>query len=488
MIEVQALGYRYPNASTPALHNISLSIAAGEFVLLAGPSGSGKSTLLRALNGLVPHFTGGKISGQVRVHGIDPIREGPARMSRVVGMVFQEPESQFVVDVVEDEIAFAMENAGVPREEMRRRIDSVLQQLEITHLRRRAIALLSGGEQQRVAIASALVMQPRVLVLDEPTSQLDDDSAHDVLEAVAKLNREQGLTLVLSEHRLERVQPFAQRVIELEQGRLVEASSLSRHASYVMRDASNLISHEGSRMTDDALRITSLHAGYGDCPVLHGVGMEVRAGEVVALMGRNGAGKSTLLKAIVGLIETKHGEIEVAGRSIASPDPRTKVFGTRTEDRGGRDTADICRDVAYLPQNPNALLFADSVADELAITRRNHGLPALTVDEANTLLAALGMAQYAGAYPRDLSVGERQRAALGAVTAAQPKLLLLDEPTRGLDAESKRKLAEVLRGFAAKGAGVLLVTHDRHLIDLCADRVLHLADGVISSTPNSTST
>lgn len=469
MIEVQALGYRYPNASTPALHNISLSIAEGEFVLLAGPSGSGKSTLLRALNGLVPHFTGGKISGQVRVHGMDPIREGPARMSRVVGMVFQEPESQFVVDVVEDEIAFAMENAGMPREEMRRRIEAVLQQLEITHLRRRNIALLSGGEQQRVAIASALVMQPQVLALDEPTSQLDDDSAHDVLEAVAKLNREHGLTLVLSEHRLERVQPFAQRVIELEQGRLVEASSLIRHASSVKRDASNLISHDGLRMTDDALRITSLHAGYGDCPVLHGVSMDVRAGEVVALMGRNGAGKSTLLKAIVGLIETKRGEIEVAGRSIA-----------------GCDTADICRDVAYLPQNPNALLFADSVADELAITRRNHGLPALTMDEANTSLAALGMAQYAGAYPRDLSVGERQRAALGAVTAAQPKLLLLDEPTRGLDAESKMKLAEVLCGFSAKGAGVLLVTHDKHLIDLCADRVMHLRDGVIATTSTST--
>jgi energy-coupling factor transport system ATP-binding protein len=455
MIDIHALAYRYPGASTPALHNISLSIAEGEFVLLAGPSGSGKSTLLRVLNGLVPHFTGGKISGHARVAGLDPIREGPARMSRFVGMVFQEPESQFVVDVVEDEIAFAMENAGVPRDEMRWRIDTVLQQLEIAHLRTRNIALLSGGEQQRVAIASALVMQPKVLVLDEPTSQLDDDSAHDVLQAVAKLNREHGLTIVLSEHRLERVTPFVQRTVALQRGELIEVSNVKRDASSVMRQSSIALTH-------DVLRVTALHAGYGDCMVLHGVNIQVRAGEVVALMGRNGAGKSTLLKAIVGLIAVQRGKIEVAGRSIH-----------------GRDTADICRDAAYLPQNPNALLFADTVADEIAITRRNHGLPALTMGEKLAALAALGMAQYAGSYPRDLSVGERQRAALGAVTAAQPKLLLLDEPTRGLDAASKVKLADVLRGFAAKGAGVLLVTHDHHLIDLCADRVLHLQVGII---------
>jgi energy-coupling factor transport system ATP-binding protein len=460
MIEINALGYTYPGARTPALHHVSLSIRAGEFVLLAGASGSGKSTLLRALNGLVPHFTGGRISGQVCVASLDPVREGPSRMSAVVGMVFQEPESQFVVDIVEDEIAFAMENAGVPRAEMHRRIDTVLQQLEITHLRRRNIAMLSGGEQQRVAIASALVMQPRLLVLDEPTSQLDDDSAHGVLDAVAKLNRDQGLTVVLSEHRLERVMPFAQRVIEMAEGRIAE-----RDASNVMRHAS--IENRKSKIENsfDVLRITNLHAGYGDCMVLHGATMQVNAGEVVALMGRNGAGKSTLLKAVVGLVESKRGEIEVAGRSIA-----------------GRDTADICRDAAYLPQNPNLLLFADTVADELAITRSNHKLPALTKNEAYEALAALGMAQYAGAYPRDLSVGERQRAALGAVTAAQPKLLLLDEPTRGLDAGSKIKLAEVLRRFAERGAGVLLVTHDRHLIDLCANRVLELSDGMIAST------
>ncbi len=461
IIQVQALTYAYPHVKAPALRDISLAVGKGEFVLLAGPSGSGKSTLLRALNGLVPHFTGGRISGQIRVAGLDPIREGPARMSRVVGMMFQEPESQFVVDVVEDEIAFAMENAGVPRDEMRRRIDAVLRQLEIEHLRRRTIALLSGGEQQRVAIASALVMQPQVLVLDEPTSQLDDDSAREVLNVIARLNRERGLTIVLSEHRLERVAPFVGRMVMMSEGAIVECE-----VSSVLRQSNGSPAQDDSAGSGQAeLRVTNVHAGYGDCMVLHGANMQVRAGEVVALMGRNGAGKSTLLKAIVGLLAVKRGEIEVAGRSIA-----------------GRDTADICREVAYLPQNPNALLFADTVADELAITRRNHGLPALAAAEARAALTALGMAQYAGNYPRDLSVGERQRAALGAVTAAQPKLLLLDEPTRGLDGDSKAKLASVLRGFVTRGAGALLVTHDHHLIDLCADRALLLRDGAISST------
>jgi energy-coupling factor transport system ATP-binding protein len=470
LIGITSLTYTYPGAAQPALRDVTLTVNAGEVVLLTGPSGSGKSTLLRALNGLVPHFSGGRIGGSVRVNGHDPVHEGPAQMSRAVGMVFQDPESQFVVDQVEDEIAFALENAALPRDEMRRRVDAVLHQLEIEHLRQRVISTLSGGEQQRAAIASALALQPQVLVLDEPTSQLDDESAEDVLNAVAKLNREHGLTVVISEHRLERVLPFAGRVVRLEGGQFVGSlptigggEQLANHWGWsaVSRKPIRPKPHT-PHPTSQRLRIANLHAGYGARDVLRGASLDVHAGEIVALMGRNGSGKSTLLKTVVGLVPMKAGHIEVAGRSIA-----------------GRDTAYICRDVAYLPQNPNALLFADTVADELNITRRNHALAALSPTQASDMLTSLGIAQYAGAYPRDLSVGERQRAALGAVAAAQPALLLLDEPTRGLDAESKHKLAELLRRFADDGAGILLVTHDHTLVELCGDRIVVLDNGLI---------
>ena len=477
MIQFDHLTYRYPGSAEPALRDVSLSINAGEVVLVTGPSGGGKSTLLRALNGLVPHFTGGKISGHVLVAGHDPIKDGPARMSRIVGMVFQEPESQFAVDVVEDEIAFALENSGVPRAEMRARVEAALAQLNIAHLRSRAIHTLSGGEQQRVAIASALVMQPRVLVLDEPTSQLDDDSANDVLEAVAMLNRDLGLTVVISEHRLERVLPFASRAIRLEAGALTDESGRTSHKSRprsrfpkreTERGSREVMSHESpaSHSTNylpiTQLLVTDLHAGYGNTDILRGASLHVHAGEIVALMGRNGSGKTTLLRCIVGLMQPRAGEIAINVRSVL-----------------GRETADIARDVAYLPQNPNALLFADTVTDELNITRKNHALAPFAASDAASMLGQLGIARYADAYPRDLSVGERQRAALGAVVAARPKLLLLDEPTRGLDAESKRKLADVLRGFANDSAGVLLVTHDHMLVAMCADRVVRLVDGEI---------
>ncbi len=457
LIQITSLTYTYPGAAQPALRDVSLSINSSEFVLLTGPSGSGKSTLLRALNGLVPHFTGGRIGGAVRVDGHDPVREGPSRMSRIVGMVFQEPESQFVVDGVEDEIAFALENAGLPRAEMHARVSDALRQLDIEHLRARAIHTLSGGEQQRVAIASALALRPRVLVLDEPTSQLDDESATDVLNAVAKLNRELGLTVVMSEHRLERVLPFAGRVVELAEGEILESREwrVERKTSRVTGHHPHLLSYQ--------LLITNLSAGYATNTVLHNVSLHVRAGEVVALMGRSGSGKTTLLRCIVGLMRPSAGEIEINGRSVL-----------------GRDTADIARDVAYLPQNPNALLFADTVADELHITRNNHALAPFDGAQVEAALGQLGIAQYAAVYPRDLSVGERQRAALGAVVAAQPKLLLLDEPTRGLDAESKYKLAQVLRNFANEGVGVLLVTHDHMLVDMCASWVLKLEDGQIN--------
>ena len=215
MIELRHLTYTYPEAARPVLRDVDLHVAPGAFVLVVGASGAGKSTLLRCLNGLVPHFYGGEMSGYIRVAGRDPVRLGPRGMSASVGFVFQDPESQFVVDTVEAEFAFAMENHALSQATMEQRIQDVLSRLEMGHLRHRRISTLSGGEKQRVALASALTLEPKLLVLDEPTSQLDPQGAERVLLLLARLNRELGLTVILSEHRLERVLPYVNQVISL---------------------------------------------------------------------------------------------------------------------------------------------------------------------------------------------------------------------------------------------------------------------------------
>lgn len=500
MIDFERVTYTYPGQTTPALREVTLHAPGGEFVVVAGASGSGKSTLLRCLNGLVPHFTGGRLEGTVRVLGRDPVAESPQGMSRHVGFVFQDPESQFVLDNVEDEIAFALENAAIPAQEMRVRVEETLDLLGLAPLRDRSLATLSGGEKQRVAIAAALALRPQMLVLDEPTSQLDPRSAEDVLNALVRLNHDLGLNVVLAEHRLERVLGYADRLIYLkddgdvlcdEPRRVLEqveaGPPVVRLARRLGWSPLPLTIKEGLRFSRTASRARAgEHASpsapalstrppffalqdveffYGNQPVLRKVALEVRPGEIVALMGRNGAGKSTLLKSLVGLVKPAKGRVRVG-----------EADATTT------DTATLCRTVAYLPQDPNALLFADTVEDELRITLRNHGY-ALEGDAARgqmqRTLARLRLEEKAAAYPRDLSVGERQRVALAAVTVTEPSALLLDEPTRGLDVEAKQRLAEMVREWRSGGAAVVLVTHDVEFAALLADRVVLMSQGEI---------
>jgi energy-coupling factor transport system ATP-binding protein len=494
MIEIERLTYVYPGASAPALADLTLHIAEGEFALVAGPSGAGKSTLLRCLNGLVPHFSGGVMSGRVAVAGHDAVGEGPQVLSRVVGFVFQDPEAQFVLDRVEDEIAFGLENAAVPTAEMRVRVEEVLQLLDLVPLRDRALDTLSGGERQRVAIAAALALRPRVLVLDEPTSQLDPQSAEDVLSALVRLNRDLGLTIVLAEHRLERVLPYVDRLIYLPVGSDPVFDGPPRQVLQRMELTPPLVTlgkrlgweplpltikegrafaatipipAEPSRPAPPSKRgqrllIRNLHFAYDGVEALRGIDLEMAPGELVALMGRNGSGKTTLLKCVVGLLQPRQGQIALGGRSIL-----------------GDDTADICRSVGYLPQEPDAMLFADTVMGELLVTLRNHGLRDDPPIAPDGLLARLELDGSATAYPRDLSVGQRQRVALGAVTVTRPGLLLLDEPTRGLDYVLKRQLVALLREWQAEGVSVLLVTHDVELVAQAADRVVILSQGEV---------
>ncbi|HHX64529.1 MAG TPA: energy-coupling factor ABC transporter ATP-binding protein [Chloroflexi bacterium] len=501
MIVFDGVTYSYPNADEPVLRGLSLTIEDGEFVLVVGASGSGKSTLLRCLNGLVPHFYGGTVGGSLRVQGRDPVQASPRDMSALVGFVFQDPESQFVVDTVEAELAFAMENHNLPQSLMRKRVEEVLDQLDIAHLRNRRISTLSGGEKQRVAIASVLTLQPQVLVLDEPTSQLDPQAAEEVLTALQKLNDDLGLTVVLSEHRLERVVQYADRVIYMpgegqpplvgapadvladidlapplvQLGKALGWRPLPLTLKEARRHARDLLqsvdaqprknrsdpgaSDRGDTGASPEIVVRDLWHAYNGRPALKGVSLAVRRGEMVAVMGRNGSGKTTLLKHMVGLLQPDRGEVRVRDMDTRRV-PLEEIIGV----------------VGYVPQNPDALLFSDTVADELAFTRRSHGLPA---DDGADLLDSLGLGGCAGRYPRDLSVGERQRVALASILAAEPGIILLDEPTRGVDYVQKQALLRYLEAERARGRTVILSTHDVELAAAAADRVIILGDGEI---------
>jgi energy-coupling factor transport system ATP-binding protein len=504
MIDFRQLTYRYPGPGRPVVQDLTLNIEEGEFVLVMGPSGAGKSTLLRCLNGLVPHFYGGALSGSVAVADRDPVALGPQGMADAVGFVLQDPEAQFVVDKVEDELAFALENQGLDPMLMRKRIEEVLDQLGIAHLRNRSVNTLSGGERQRIAIAAVMTLQPRVLVLDEPTSQLDPQAAEEVLDTLVKLNQDLGLTIMLSEHRLERVVQYVDRILYLsgngrppllDEPRAVLqqidlAPPLVALAKSLHWSPLPLTIKEGRRFarghrlpaTEDdpwegasiasaapstpAITVQDLRFSYNGHPAIRDVTLQVNQGEFVALMGRNGSGKTTLLKQLVGLLKPDRGSVEVRQPS-----------SQRAMDTRNQGIEELIRVIGYVPQNPSALLFSDTVSQELDFTRRGHDLPP---GDYSGLLDTLGLSSLADRYPRDLSVGERQRVALASILVAEPQILLLDEPTRGLDYQQKAALAAFLKSQKKAGRTIIMATHDVELVANCADRVILLSRGQVA--------
>jgi energy-coupling factor transport system ATP-binding protein len=520
MITFEHVTYRYPQPTgsrppVPTLRDLSLHIDEGELVLVVGTSGAGKSTFLRCLNGLIPHFYGGQLSGRVRVARRDPVALGPQGMAHTVGMVFQDPETQFVADQVEDELVFGMENQALPPALMRKRVEEVLDQLTIAHLRGRRLSTLSGGEKQRVAIAAVLTMNPEVLVLDEPTSQLDPQSAEEVLVAIRRLNEDLGLTVILAEHRLERVVQFVDRVLYLpgdgsqallDEPRAVMAAidinpplaalgkargwqplplTVKQARRFVPRDqrslaversvaaeSATLAASDGEKVGQPVaagaplVSVDNVSFSYDGHEALRSVSLALRPGEVVALMGRNGSGKSTLIRLLAGLSKPFRGSVRLAIAQQGSIDTRSAALD------------DIVRVVGYVPQNPGALLFKDTVLEELAFTRQGHKLPPDPAAD-RALLARLGLAEQAERYPRDLSTGQRQRVALAAILVAEPQVLLLDEPTRGLDYAQKEALTAILRELRRQGRAILLATHDVELVARSADRVLLLGEGQV---------
>ncbi|HPH96871.1 MAG TPA: energy-coupling factor transporter ATPase [Anaerolineaceae bacterium] len=493
MIEFNEVTFTYPGQKQPTLDHISFSIPEGAFTLVTGRSGAGKSTLLRCVNGLVPHFSGGRIGGQIFINGLDPVQAGPQVMSDTVGFVFQDIESQFVVGRVEDEIAFSLENAGIPMIEMKHRIDTVVEQLKIGSLRERKVETLSGGEAQIVAIACAMALSPSILVLDEPTSQLDPEAAERLVQILLRLNRENKVTILLAEHRLERIFPYATHMIYVDgcPGRVTSGTpgevmaqaplcppvvSLARRLHWqplplTVEDAKRFahlvttpqktVSNEPVKTLEAFLEIEHLKVNHGRKEILKDISLKINRGEIVVLMGANGTGKTTLLRTIMGIKQPEAGRIILNGRSVEK-----------------MTVAQRARQMAYLPQDPNAMLFADRVQDELMITMRNHQMP-FEWEAAAALLSQLGLSEKIDAYPRDLSTGERQRTALGAVTITHPGGLLLDEPTRGMDYAAKQALGDLLKRWREDNISILLVTHDVEFAAQCADRVMVLGEGTL---------
>ncbi|KND44988.1 ABC transporter ATP-binding protein [Streptomyces stelliscabiei] len=560
MIRFEGVSVTYDGATEPTVRGVDFEVPEGELVLLVGPSGVGKSTVLGAVSGLVPHFTGGTLRGRVTVAGRDTRTHKPRELADVVGTVGQDPLSHFVTDTVEDELAYGMESLGLAPEVMRRRVEETLDLLGLAGLRDRPLATLSGGQQQRVAVGSVLTPHPRVLVLDEPTSALDPPAAEEVLAVLQRLVHDLGTTVLMAEHRLERVIQYADRVALLpapgappvlgtpaevmavspvappvvELGRLAGWSPLpltvrdARRRAGPLRD--RLTAHtpdaprtlerhgdlrgdlhgdlrDGPRSTgtprpaeapappparpsprpssrssprsSSLLRrlldrrpapptapptaepavVAALDVHRGHVHALTRVDLTVTPGETIALMGRNGAGKSTLLAALVGLVEPAAGSVRVGG-----------LVPHRTA------PGDLVRRVGLVPQEPRDLLYTDTVATECAAADRDAGAePGTCRGLVSELLPGVGD----GTHPRDLSEGQRLALALAVVLTARPPLLLLDEPTRGLDYAAKSRLVATLRTLAAAGHAIVLATHDVELAAELAHRVVILADGEI---------
>jgi energy-coupling factor transport system ATP-binding protein len=492
MINFENVTFKYNETEFPILENVNLTIPSGELVLVVGKTGSGKSTFLGLINGLVPNFSGGDFSGDVKVFDRSIKNFQPRDFADLVGVVKQDPRSSFVTDNVEDELAYSMEQLGVPSSTMRRRVEEVLDLLGLNELRGRSLATLSGGQRQRVAIASVLTTNPKVLVLDEPTSALDPSAAEEVLSILQRLVHDLGLTVVLAEHRLERVVQYADRVIVIDQDAEVYADrpvnvfatsqiappvvELGRNVGWnpvplTVRDARRFADELRVRLekskprnrnnpaTKKVVEIENLSFNYPNVRALRNINLELSDGEIVCLMGRNGSGKSTLLSQIVGLLSPTSGLVQ--------------VLSTKSSELSG---IDLIKKVGLVPQEPTDLLLSDSVLKECLASDKDAQVEnGTTLEIFEQLISNVSE----NTHPRDLSEGEKLSLALAIVLAAKPPLILLDEPTRGLDYAAKKILVQNLQKLGRKKHTIILATHDVELAAEVATRVILLADGEI---------
>ena len=437
---IERVSFSYPGAH-PALRDVSLSLAPGELVAVLGPSGGGKSSLLRSLAGLVPHFHGGRFAGRVVVAAHDTRTTRPADLAGTVATLFQDPEDQVVMTRVANEVAFGLENLGVEPARIWARAEEALEAVDAVHLATRRTTELSGGELQRVCLAATLALEPRLLLLDEPTSQLDPEAAEQLVRLACRIANERGTAVLLSEQRPALPLEVCDRVVFVEDGRITLDAPRAEAVDWLREQHPEWVegppSHEPVPAGELLCALEDVGFAYEDgVPVLAGARLELRRGEIAALVGPNGTRKTTLAKLAAGLLEPAAGTVERRGRP------------------------------AYLSQDPGRYLVKERALDEVAL--------AADARRARRALAEVGLAGFEERHPRDLSSGERERLALACVLAVEPDILVLDEPTRGVDPARKRELARLLRASAPTRA-TLVVTHDVAFAAAVADRTVSLA-------------
>ena len=513
-IDIRGLTYTYPNVNEPALCGINLKIESGEFVLLTGPSGCGKTTFCRCLNGLIPHFYNGELKGEITVDGLHTGSQPTYELAKRVGLIFQNPDNQIFSLTVEKDVAFGLENLGIGRDKMREEIEWAMDRVGIIPLRERGTHELSGGQKQRLTIASVLAMHPGIIVMDEPTAYLDPVGAERIFNILRTLNKEQGITIILTEHRMDLAVKYCNRIVVFNKGQVVNDGSPRKiftsdetrligvgiprmvelgkklrqngvridvpldsdeafkslapqlaegkaQAKHIPMDLSDVV---GEYSHSPIIRLRGItYTYYTGVEALKGVNLDINIGEYVAIMGENGAGKTTMVKHFNGLLRPKTGQVIVDGEDIAK-----------------KSVAAMARKVGLVFQNPDDQLFAEDVEEEISFALRNFGYTEKVIEErVNWALNLLDIERYKKSSPFILSGGERKRVALASVLAWDPDVLILDEPTVGQDYGQKERLKHFLLQLRTQGKTVVIVTHDVEFVAESQPRIVLMAEGKI---------
>jgi energy-coupling factor transport system ATP-binding protein len=475
MIELDYISYTYPHTVQEALHHISLSLPKGRCIMVTGPSGAGKTTLCLAAAGILHHEYGGKKEGRVTLEGTNIADySGLSELARKIGIVFDDAEAQMIFTTVEEEILSALEHRDLEIDEIEKRFAAIMVTTYLTELKNRSPHNLSGGQKQRVALAATLALGNDILILDEPTSELDEHATFRIVEILKNL-KDKGKTILLVEHKYRHFAALVDTLVVMENGEISAAGTPEevlvdeRMRKIVtadfsgFRSASHAPAGPGKGSGDPVISVDNLSFAYGDIGALDTINLKIHAGEFLAIVGENGSGKTTLVKHFNGLLSPTSGNVIVKGKNSR-----------------GCSIADLAHHVGLVFQNPDHMFFADTVGEEVAFGLHNMGLPE-SVEEIDRALDEVGLLPAKDLYPRWLSRGERQRLAIACITAMRPEIIVLDEPTTGLDGNEARLVMDTLKRLQEKGHTIVIITHNRDIADHCADRVIQMERGKIVS-------